>query len=232
MARQAVADGISWMCATPHVRGWQQDCLDLLPARVAALQRELNLNGVQLQLALGSEMRICSELRQPAGNERLYTLNGSRYLLVELPANDYPLYTDEALFDLQLRGLTPILAHPERNGAIQGNIGLMNRLVQRGVLGQLTGDSLLPDAPRMVRKTAEAMLARGLVHLIASDGHNAVSRPPRMAAAVEAAAPMVGEARAQAMVTTAPWAILHDEPLDGSLPPVERKRVGWWLWAW
>jgi len=226
MARLAAADGITRLAATPHMKCWQADLCHSLPGRLEALQRELNLNGIPLRLTGGSEVGIGPELKEDPGDERSYTLNGSRYLLLELPVTDYPLYTDDLVFDLQLRGLTPIIAHPERNVAIQDDLHLMVRLAHRGVLGQLTGDSLLARADRRTRQAAEEMLQRGLVHVIASDGHDGVHRPPQLAAAAGRAAQLVGEARAQAMVTLVPAAILDDEPVGGLLPRVERRR--WW----
>ncbi|MCS7261620.1 MAG: capsular biosynthesis protein [Anaerolineae bacterium] len=227
MARIAVAEGVRWIVATPHQEGWSATACQRIQAAVQNLQRELNLNGIPLSLSSGVELLVTHTLLQTSGDERVHTLNGSRYVLLELPAFDYPLYTAEVIFSLQLRGLVPILAHPERNVIIQDDISRIVRLVQRGVLVQLSVDSLSPSADRDVRRCAQELLRRGLVHLLASDAHNAGRRAPRLAAGVRAAARIVGLERAQAMVTSVPEAILGDRELDIEMmtPPSPRR---WW----
>ncbi len=227
MARLAVADGVRQVVATPHQQSWSATASERIQAAVQNLQRELQLNGIPLSLNSGMELLVTPELLQTSGDERLHTLNGSRYILLELPAFDYPLYTAEVIFSLQLRGLVPILAHPERNAVIQDDVDRVARLVQRGVLIQLSADSLSAAADRDVRRCAHNLLRRGLVHLLASDAHNAARRAPRLAAGVEAAARVVGQERAQAMVTHVPEAILADRELDPAMMTSPRS-TRWW----
>lgn len=225
MARIAVADGVHRIVATPHQEGWSAAACQRVQAAVQNLQRELNLNSIPLSLSYGMELLVTHALLQSSGDERAHTLNGSRYILLELPAFDYPLYTAEVVFSLQLRGLLPILAHPERNAVIQNDISRAARLAQRGVLIQLTADSLSPSADRDVRRCAQELLRRGLVHLLASDAHNAGRRAPHLAAGVRAAARIVGQERARAMVTSVPEAMLGDRELDiETMAPPPR----WW----
>ena len=225
MARVAVADGIRHMVATPHQVDW--GC-QAVAAGVRELQRHLGASGIPLQLAHGVELRVSPDLMQRTGEERGCTLNGSRYILLELPLADYPLYTDEVIFALQLRGLVPILAHPERNLAIQADPGLLVKLGERGVMGQLTASSLLDGADRRTRATAEDLLVRGLVQVLATDGHDAHHRAPRLSESVDAAARIVGRELAEAMVTSIPEAILADQEMGTQIPrptkPVRRWR--------
>jgi protein-tyrosine phosphatase len=228
MARIAVADGIQRLVATPHQIGWDGAKCRAIAAQVENLQRELNTCGIPLTLASGVEMYLVLDLLQESGNERAHTLNRSRYILLELPLTDYPLYTDEVIFALQLRGLVPILAHPERNAAIQDDPNRMLRLVERGVLGQLTASGLLDSADRRIRLTAERLLERGLAHVLATDGHDAAQSAPRLAEGVRAAARIVGRERAVAMVTEIPEAILADREIS-SPPPRQVKLSRRWF---
>ena len=224
MARVAVADGIRHMAATPHQMDW--DCR-ALSAGVRELQRHLEASGIPLDLAYGAELRVSPDLIQRTGEERGCTLNGSRYVLLELPLTDYPLYTDEVVFHLQLRGLVPILAHPERNLAIQADPDLMVKLGERGVLGQMTASSLLDGADRRTRVTAESLLTRGLVQVLATDGHDAHHRAPRLSESVDAAARVVGRELAEAMVTSIPEAILADQEIATQIPQPAKSGRRW-----
>ncbi len=233
MARVAVADGIRRVVATPHRRGWDPTAARELAMRLRQCQRAISLSGIHLTLVGGTEMMMSHDLLSRAGDERAHTLNGSRYLVVELPHADYPLCTEDVMFDLEVRGLVPILAHPERNVAIQDDLNLMARLVDHGVLGQMTVRSLLPDADRATRSTAQRLLKKGLVHLLATDGHDAERRPPRLAAGVHAAARLVGKKQAEAMVTTIPAAILADREVAAEMlrtPERVRRWGGLRLW--
>jgi protein-tyrosine phosphatase len=125
------------------------------------------------------------------------------------------------------RGYTPVLAHPERIIPIQDDLSLIEPILERGGLVQLTSDNLVPPArdrltgakthplisSKAARDAAREMLQRGWVHIIASDAHNTSSRRPGLSAARDAAAKIVGLAQAQAMVTTNPRVILDDQPL-------------------
>jgi len=230
MARLAVASGVRRVVATPHLGGWEVTAAQHLVAQVHHLQRELNLSGIELTLAAGYEVRLSPQLLLPADNERMYTLNRSRYLLVELPAAEYPPYTEAIIFELQLRGLAVILAHPERNPGIQADPERMGRLVERGVLGQLTASSLLPGAERRIRHTAERLLKQGWVHVLASDAHDADGRAPNLAQGLAAVARQVGRQQAEAMATRIPEAILADRTIGGPAPRAEAMTRGWgWL---
>jgi protein-tyrosine phosphatase len=92
-------------------------------------------------------------------------------------------------------------------------------LVRRGALVQLTGGSLLGDFGEPARETAERYLRKGWAHLLASDAHWADERTPRLAAAVRAAAALVGAERARALVEGNPRAVLAGEALPAA-PPI------------
>ena len=73
--------------------------------------------------------------------------------------------------------------------------------------------SLTGEFGNETRKAAMLFLERNLVHIIASDAHSSQLRPPVLSGAVEAARKIVGEAKALAMVTQIPQAILENRAL-------------------
>lgn len=224
MARIAVADGIHTVVATPHFNpdakfGWAE-----VLAAVDAVRQALTEAQVALRVLPGAELMISPEIPQFVGKDGAYTINGSRYVLVELPLQQYPLYTEHVLFELQLKGLTPILAHPERNSRIQGNLDILGRMVQRGALVQVTTSSLLGDFGGRMRQAAEAILNHRMGHIIASDAHSPEQRPPALAAARSRAARVVGEDRATALVSTDPARVIADQLVPMPEPVLRRER--------
>jgi len=232
MARAAEADGISTVIATPHGIEWGSGCtLAEAEERVAELQKRLAASGVSVTILPGLENYISPDLTDQVVQGTAFALNHTSYFLVELPLQGFPLYTEEVLFQLQAKGLIPVLAHPERNSSLQENHELLAQLVGRGMLAQVTAASIVGGFGTRVRKAAEAFLRRNLVQVIASDAHSTGGgRSPILSEAVAAAAKLVGPIKAEAMVTTRPRAILAGEEvaIEPPLPAKERRRWAFW----
>ena len=85
---------------------------------------------------------------------------------------------EDVLYDLQLQGLSPVLAHPERCPSFQRDVDLLRRLVQRGVLCSITAGSLTGVFGSTVRRFAIQLLRERMVHDISSDAHDPDRRAP------------------------------------------------------
>ncbi len=248
LCRLAVADGTQVAVATPHARGrggvWtehlapapgprgagpngpQPEAAGITAAQVeawtSALQRELDAQGIPLRLVAGMETLFDADL--PSRAPSLVTLGGTRYLLLEFPAWMVPPGAAEVIFRLQAAGLVPVIAHPERNDEIARRPELLEELVQRGCLVQVTAMSLTGGFGSAAHATATALLQAGLAHVIASDAHSYPWRPTGLSEAVAEAARVVGEAQARAMVTSIPRAILENREVAVRPPSPARRR--------
>jgi len=229
MAAQAVADGTGQIVATPHNIHWRPGPLrDQMSALAAQVQQELDAQGLALRIIVGAEVYIAPDLPARLDDGRAYSINGSRYILIELPFTFWPDYTEEALSALQGRGLVPILAHAERYTAVQRDPDRLRPLVERGILVQLTAGSLLGGFGREAQRTALVLLEHNLAHVVASDGHNTTYRAPVLSAALPVAGKIVGAEAALALIESVPAAIVADEPVTVAPPrPVLRQRS--WL---
>jgi len=227
IARLALQDGVRRVVATPH---WGEGTFTGTGAeiqeRVQALQGELLGRGVEMEILAGAELFLSPEVPARCAEDPLLTLNGSRYLLVEFPLQMVPPYAEQILFELRLRGIVPVIAHPERNAEIASNPELLRKLVDRGVLAQVTAGSLEGTFGFHIRRVAETLVKRQLVQIIASDAHSAHDRPPLLGNAVQRAAQLVGDEAAHAMATTVPEAILRDEEIELP-PPQPPQRRSW-----
>ncbi len=227
MARVAARDGIGTIAATPHADLWgtQPDRADL-ELRVGRLQEALDAQGIAIQLVSGLENHLTPELLSGG----IVPLNRTSYALVELPFEEFPHYVEDALFQLQLQGYMPILAHPERNAILRDDPDRLRGLVERGILGQLTAASLLGVFGRRTREASETFLRQGLVHVLATDSHSSSGgRKPVLSEAVGAAARLVGEELAQGLVIATPERILKGETVEVELPIAARSRR-WAFW--
>ena len=209
MARVAAEHGTSAMLATPHRKDITENfSVAGIREVVGGLNDELTTRSIELELLLGMENHLDLDLPEEFEPGRALPLNGSRYALVELPFFGYPNFAEEVLFQLQLQGVIPVLAHPERIEAFQRHPGKLVEFVERGMLSQVTAGSILGHFGGKIRRFTNRLLREGLVHVIASDAHFPNGpRSPKFTDGVEAAARAVGEEKARAMVVDTPKAI-------------------------
>ena len=232
MARVAWEDGVTVICATPHSSQLPVESRrEGVCTRLRRVEECLARERIDLSLVPGIENAMALELpRQLEGGQSL-RLGNSPYLLVELPIQQYLLYTEDVLFELQLKGFCPIIAHPERNHAFQEDASLLCRLVERGILAQVTAASLLGGFGGRIKEVAEHFVQRNLVQIIASDAHTVSGlRSPILSTGVAAAARLVGREKALAMVITTPRDILDGRPIDVEPPISGAPRKGWLFW--
>ena len=211
IARAAVADGITVIAGTPHVRDdWPTDA-GVMEDRVAELQAVLEQAQIPLEVRPGGEIAIDWLTRLPVGELRRFGLGGNpRYLLVETPYYGWPLGLAERLSSLFAWDITPVLAHPERNADIQLQPELLVPIVESGVLVQVTAASVDGRIGRGARDCGLELVEHGLAHMLASDAHHASVRAVGMVAGVKA----VGDDALGAWLTwDVPAAILGDTPI-------------------
>lgn len=206
MGRLATADGIRMMVATPHViTGLYPHSRETILAAVAQLCRDFADNGIPLVILPGAEYRLEPDLPQRMSRGELLTINdGGRYLLVELPADQVPARTDQVFYELQLQGVTTIIAHPERNAVFARTPSLLYDLVDCGSLVQLTSGSLTGHLGTAAAAAARTFLKKGCAHFIASDAHSSGKRAPSLTEALKKAARLAGTEEAQNLVTKNP----------------------------
>jgi len=228
MARIAYADGVRVMAATPHNHGYVDPGLRTRVCELTAeVQDALNTYGVNVRVVPGVEAFLVPDLVKQLDEGSALPLDTSRYVLVEWGFSSTPLYTEQVLFELQVHGFTPIIAHPARYHAVQDNPNLLHGLVARGVLCQLTAASLTGDWGSQAQETAITLLEHNMAHIIASDAHSPDWRPPLLSKAVEEASRIMGEERAWAMVTTVPQDILEDREVTVEPPGTVKPRRRW-----
>jgi protein-tyrosine phosphatase len=230
MARTALADGITTLAATPHDTGVVPDYPSRVRAQTAQLQAALEEGGLDVRLVPGSELYAVPDLVGRLRAGRALTLGSSRYFLLEFPLTDLPIFAAQLVFEAQVAGFTPIVAHPARTAAIQHDPNQLYELVERGVLAQITSGSLTGAFGPQIQATARILVEHNLAHLIASDAHGTGYRAPRISEGVRVAERIVGEETAQAMVTTRPQAILSDQPITVA-PPRRYRRRRRWFWS-
>lgn len=187
IARAALADGTTVLAATPHVRSDYPTRPERMERLVDELRRELLRRGAPVDLRSGGEVALDALEGMADVELGRFGLGGNpSYLLLEFPYYGWPLELENAVFRLQTRGTTAVLAHPERNPQVQAEPERLRSLVEGGALVQITAASLDGRLGRGPRAASQRLLELELVHLLASDAHSPEIRQVGMSAAAKA----------------------------------------------
>jgi protein-tyrosine phosphatase len=184
LARAASAAGIDTLVATPHVSShYPNDAATIARAREQLVER-LGEERIALTVLAGAEIAITHVPEIDAGQLSLMGLGGGPWLLVEPPFALVAPGLERMLVDLRRRGHRIVLAHPERCPVFQRDHGLLESLVEAGMLVSITAGSLTGSFGGDVRRYALELVHRGLVHNVTSDAHDLRKRPPGLSEAL------------------------------------------------
>jgi protein-tyrosine phosphatase len=217
MARQAAADGIEAVCATPHIRHDHDVRIEEVADRVEAVNARLREEGIAVEILSGGE--VAETAVEALGEEELslVSLGSGRWILLEPAPGPLSESLIRRVGQLAERGHRALIAHPERHLSAD-MFERMAALVAAGALIQDTADFFLRD------EMAEGLLTMaeaGLVHVLSSDAHTSLGgRPLRLSPAFERLGAVEDlAARIGWMAETAPRAIVAGEPLEAPFAP-------------
>jgi protein-tyrosine phosphatase len=209
MGQFAAEAGITALVATPHfyeIPDWS-----LIKKKVEDLQREFTNRQITVEIVPGAELLMDTGILSMGAGEIPTYADKGKFCLIEFPMHQIPLYAEEVLFGLQSKGITPIIAHPERYGAVVENPNLVLLWLRQGCLIQMNSGSVLGRFGAKIKETAEIMLTANMVQMVASDGHGSERRRLNLPQAYLALREIVGKTTAQDLVETNPGAILSGD---------------------
>jgi protein-tyrosine phosphatase len=211
MARVAIAEGITVVAATPHVRMDFPTSAEVMEGAVAELNSDLAANQMDLEVVPGGEVDLEWLTTMSEDEIRRFSIaQNGRYLLVEIPLVGWPLSLETQIFALRSAGVTPLLAHPERNSEVQANPTVVERLVRGGARVQVTAASLDGRLGRRASQACRRLLELGLVHVLASDAH---APDVRLGGLAHAVAALRDDGLARYLTSEVPGAIVAGEPV-------------------
>lgn len=183
MARMAFDSGVTGIVATPHFPGEPSSIrrLGTLMDRFQALDEALCAESIPVKLYHGAEILCLSETAQLARQRRLPTIGDTDYLLTEFRFDASGTTMTRMLNTLLDAGYKPVVAHPERYGAVQQDPRLAAHWFgDLQCVLQLNKGSVLGAFGSHVQETSRLLLNQGLAHIIASDAHSSHRRTPHM----------------------------------------------------
>jgi protein-tyrosine phosphatase len=219
MARLAVANGIGTIVATPHQLGrYEKNSAEQILTLTAETQHRIAEASLPLTILPGADVRIQENLPELIQTGRALTVaNQNVYLLMELP-HEQVLPMGQLIYELQCQGITCILSHPERNQRLQKNPEILRPWVQQGCLIQVTAGSITGQFGREAERVSRLLLQKNLVHLVATDAHDATNRSPAWRPSFTKVYRYLGPRRAKKIFFDNPEAVVNGRPVDAPLP--------------
>ncbi|MFQ6610859.1 MAG: tyrosine-protein phosphatase [Fidelibacterota bacterium] len=215
MLRTAAEQGITDVVNTVHFQHPKVDGKDIskkacLPV-MEELQNESDKLGLEVKLHLGSEVFYLPNLLD-ISEDPLVTIGNGKYMLIEFLTHQLPGTHRQMLFDLKMKGITPIIAHPERYKPVQEDLGIIRRWLRAGCLIQVDAGSLTGSLGRSAHHTAVEIVKANLCQLVGSDSHDDNKRNFCLKEALSICESHVGTV-AKLWVTENPRRILHGDTL-------------------
>jgi protein-tyrosine phosphatase len=205
MCRIAAEDGIRHVVGTPHAN--ERFFYDR-PRYEGMLDRLKNV-GCGIKFSLGCDFHFSFDnIEDAVLHPRRYTIGDSPYLLVEFSDFGSVPAMREGLFRLANCGLIPIITHPERNLILLERPEEALTLAKDGCLIQVTANSLTGYWGVRSQRMAELLLKKSAIHVIASDAHDPVKRPPLLSQAFDRICKLTNQDVAHALLVDNPGSIV------------------------
>ena len=164
--------GINSIVATPHIT---EESFENTPQSIKNAYDKLNTRmldlGVEMDVKYSAEYRIDDRFRKMAEDDSLLVMPNN-YLLIENSFVQPPIDLKNIIYELQLKDIKPIIAHPERYGYYQRNKESYEVLFNAGCEFQINLLSLAGYYGDREKETALWLANKGYVSFIGTDLHH------------------------------------------------------------
>lgn len=219
MAKMAAADGTTHLVATPHCSYQYAFDPEVNQTKIDELQAVV---GDSPKLLMGCDFHLSYDnIQQLLEGRGPFTINRSKYLLVEMDDHFVPQQFGSVLYDIQVAGFIPIVTHPERNAVFVRRPALLSQWVAQGCLVQVTAQSYTGGFGQTALRLAELWFEHNLVHFFASDAHDDEYRPPLLSPCYQRVAQTWGRITADRLLVKNPRAVVEGQPLPPQPEPIE-----------
>lgn len=182
MLHLSVASGVTDIIATPHVnRGGHIPPWEKIEEKMAQVTDAAAKEHLPIHIYSGAEIELNGDvLRFLKEGSRDYCLAGSPYILLELTDQSQPDIAERMIYELQLRGFWPILAHVERYEQLMNHPYILISWAKKGILLQCNIGSFTGYFGHHLQQHVENLYRNHMVHFLGSDGHRTEFRTTDM----------------------------------------------------
>ena len=209
MIREAYKAGFTNIISTSHYieesynvpKAKRQELIDMLNSKIEQ-------EGMNIKIYNGAEAYITPNLVELIKAEELPTMNGTKYLLMELPMHNQILGLERVIQNIISQGITLIIAHPERYSYVQKNYKILNELADMGVLFQANYGSCIGEYGKEAEKTLKKLLKANRISFFGTDCHRAGSVYCQMPEVLKKLEKMIGKEKLEELTTINPQKLI------------------------
>lgn len=223
--KEAKKAGFDKIIATTHYCS-EDNYLASEEERREVLDR-LNENISGLEVVLGNEIYVNGHIDELIKSKEASTINGSKYILFELPLqHEYPELRN-VILDLLSKGYKLVLAHPERYKVFQEDPRKLEEIIDLGVYLQANYLSILGLYGKEAQRTVSLLYKHDMISFLGSDVHQAKMYYPRIGEARDKIVSIIGEESFELLSELNPKAVIENEDLDVvEYFPIEKNLFG------
>jgi len=165
--------GLKKIITTPHIMSeFYKNTPENINAGLATVRHALQKEKINVILEAAAEYYLDEIFLEKIRNgEKLLTIS-QNYVLVETGFNNKPQLLLDILFEIEMQGYKPILAHPERYHYLIGDKELLHNLLDRDIYFQLNMLSLTGFYSKPIKTFAEKLVDEQKIKLLGTDCHN------------------------------------------------------------
>ena len=172
MLSLAERTGTRKIILTPHYfRGRFMTSLSEVKEKLSYMKKLAEDNNINIELYAGQEIYFTPSLLEDLKNGEIGTLNNTRYMLIEFNLAEIDEGAFDILYELRIKGIIPVIAHPERYLELQKEPSKINNFIEEGCLFQLNAASISGLFGKEAKKTAEIFLEHNIYSFVGSDAH-------------------------------------------------------------
>lgn len=216
----AVGFDVTEVIATPFITKGAEQCeWQVIKEKTAMINRRVEAAGVSIRVYSGAKLPMNWEiLSLLKTGQKDYCLAESNYVLIGLVGDELPDYADDFLYELQVKELIPVIAHPERSKVLAEKPQILHEWVKNGALVQCNLSSFTYKYGAKVKNYADFLLENNMVHFLGSDARRFEYFQKDAATALDELKNKLSQADFERIAVENPKAILENRYLDVSVP--------------
>ncbi|OUO78025.1 capsular biosynthesis protein [Blautia sp. An249] len=212
MLKLEYENGVRTIIATPHYRrGMFETPQEEIIRQFHRVKECMHRQNLQMELYLGCELHICTEMVSLLKEKKVSSMADSRYVLTEFPYYIHQESMQKSLYELIRFGYAPILAHVERYECVQKDLDFLEDLVSMGARIQVNAGSIMGESGRAAKRFCKKLMRADLLDFIGTDGHGSKYRKPLMGACAAYVEKKEGSAYARRIFWENPRKLLENK---------------------
>lgn len=172
LLQRAYELGLTTVVATPHVyKEYYPNTQQTIQTSATTLKNALKTHELPVTLHVAAEYYLDEHFEALLAHGDLLTFGNSHHVLVEQGFVGPTPNLFELMYQIQLKGMQPILAHPERYVYYWEEKNVLEDLHDRGVLFQLNLLSLTGHYGKVAKELGLWLAKQGMIDLVGTDTH-------------------------------------------------------------